>query len=1086
MKVPRQVAKSKRTTALVLLVAIAVFALAAVMTSQMIFAQEKSGTIHGLTLSSDDPGTLAISWDIPDPEPSDYRISWAPDSESYVSYKDANTDTKGNSYPSGSSTSHTLSGLPEGVKYKVRMRARYNAGEYANNPWSGPWVKGTGFLASEPEPPTATPEPTEEPTPEPTGEPTPEPTPGPNPTPEGAPKPEPTPGPTGDPGSTPTPEPTPGTTPAPEDGDGVETLVSNAQGELTVSWETPWPQPADYRVSWAPAGEDFLSGENPNETERGNLYPASGESSVTLTALTPESRYRVRVLARYQPDEGGEDRDDPRLSSVTSSVTAIVESITRQLPPEPEPEPEPARELLWSQTITVEELDPNWPVAYRGISVGSRLGREEWKIATMPSGAALRMVNAATAGAGEHLYFTTTGPVGEYLHDRAALLVAGEREYPLAEAMIADATTIGGPRWWTNYVWPGGGQDWAVGEEVELKLYRLPGESAVTPPRLGLPVAVPRVDLIPAGGGSLTVTWQAPANAAEARVADYHVFLKRAGDGWSQSERQVFTPSGEVGEALWATYAGLEPGVRYVARVYARNMVALGPKRGESGTATAPEPVPEAPKHVPAAPLSSLSLTGVPGLEFEPGETRYFAQVDPGVAETTVDFRPAEEGAATEVFVVRGDGSGTGADPGDADPEAGGHQALLSAEGDTLVLLKVTSANDARQDIYGVILAQRVGSQDNGGGQPDSKQSRQSGLNGRAPRNPDTRSTSNVQRTSVERARLGSLSLKNGDQAIDLTRAGHVYRATVPHAVSQVTVVAAEAHGGAAWTLPGDADPDLAGSQVNLRSSGTGGVPRETAISIIVDFPNPGYGTKNYYALIVTREGPPESDATLRSRTVNRNSPEMESALLGSLAVAGTTIFPAFSSDVLAYSAFVGNDQARVTITATGENQGSTVAVNLTDQDATATGYQLDLEEGRNTIIITVTEMDGMTTREYELTVFRTPTAADTTGFLQVDAGWMNYCGLRVDHTLDCGFWWGGGAYAYAGWRNITGNVPRGVFERVSVKRYAGCALRSDGSQQCWGNLIAARKEHRTGPEGGRLQHVGRIRRRHLCSQRER
>ena len=197
--------------------------------------------------------------------------------------------------------------------------------------------------------------------------------------------------------------------------------------------------------------------------------------------------------------------------------------------------------------------------------------------------------------------------------------------------------------------------------------------------------------------------------------------------------------------------------------------------------------------------------------------------------------------------------------------------------------------------------------------------------------------------------------------------------------------------------------------------------------------------------------------------TVSRNSLEMESAPLASLAVEGARLFPAFDSEALAYTAFVAHDQGRVTVTAAAQNQGGMVSVDQTDQNATTTGYQLDLVEGRNTIKVTVTASGATTTREYALTVFRAPAPASTTGFLQVDAGWINYCGLRVDHTLDCGLWWGGGTYAYAGWESITGNVPKGVFDRVSVKRYVGCGLRSDDSQHCWGNLISAGDGRRTG-----------------------
>ena len=136
---------------------------AALLTVQLM-AQEDSGSIPGLTLVSDNPGEMVISWSLPDTEPSDYRISWAPVGEGFLSYRGPNEAGRGNDYPVGSSLSYAVTGLSAGAEYKVRMRARYNAGEYAGNPWSGPWANATITLASAPDP---APEPTEEPTPAP-------------------------------------------------------------------------------------------------------------------------------------------------------------------------------------------------------------------------------------------------------------------------------------------------------------------------------------------------------------------------------------------------------------------------------------------------------------------------------------------------------------------------------------------------------------------------------------------------------------------------------------------------------------------------------------------------------------------------------------------------------------------------------------------------------------------------------------------------------------------------------------------------------------------------------------------------------
>ena len=142
----------------------------ATLTYHLALAQSESGEIVNFQLNSNSPGEIQATWDTPSPAPSDYRISWAPASQGYLSWRDTNEAHRGNSYPDGDTTALTLTGLSEGTQYKVRVRARYNSGQYANTPWSGPWTESTITIVG---PPTPTPTPT--PTPEPTAEPTPNP-----------------------------------------------------------------------------------------------------------------------------------------------------------------------------------------------------------------------------------------------------------------------------------------------------------------------------------------------------------------------------------------------------------------------------------------------------------------------------------------------------------------------------------------------------------------------------------------------------------------------------------------------------------------------------------------------------------------------------------------------------------------------------------------------------------------------------------------------------------------------------------------------------------------------------------------------
>ena len=92
--------------------------------------------ITGVTLTSLNPGELAIAWDAPSRAPGDYRVTWKKSDGKWPSYKNDNTALGGNAFPTG--TSHTVPGLEEGTEYSVRVRARYHDGG-GNITESGPW-----------------------------------------------------------------------------------------------------------------------------------------------------------------------------------------------------------------------------------------------------------------------------------------------------------------------------------------------------------------------------------------------------------------------------------------------------------------------------------------------------------------------------------------------------------------------------------------------------------------------------------------------------------------------------------------------------------------------------------------------------------------------------------------------------------------------------------------------------------------------------------------------------------------------------------------------------------------------------------
>ena len=123
-----------------LMAALLAVATALILISTTTQAQASNGAVPNLQLSSASPGALTITWDTPDPAPSDYRVIWAKQDLDFLSYKNSNEANRGNEYPGGDETSITLTGLTKGQTFKVKSRARYTSGGQNNGSWSGPWT----------------------------------------------------------------------------------------------------------------------------------------------------------------------------------------------------------------------------------------------------------------------------------------------------------------------------------------------------------------------------------------------------------------------------------------------------------------------------------------------------------------------------------------------------------------------------------------------------------------------------------------------------------------------------------------------------------------------------------------------------------------------------------------------------------------------------------------------------------------------------------------------------------------------------------------------------------------------------------
>ena len=90
-------------------------------------------TLQSIGISSEADGELSVLWSAPSQAPTDYQVHWAKTAAEYPAL-DGSVGVI-----TQTATSIAITGLDEGVEYKVRVRARYYDGSYAGNQQNGPW-----------------------------------------------------------------------------------------------------------------------------------------------------------------------------------------------------------------------------------------------------------------------------------------------------------------------------------------------------------------------------------------------------------------------------------------------------------------------------------------------------------------------------------------------------------------------------------------------------------------------------------------------------------------------------------------------------------------------------------------------------------------------------------------------------------------------------------------------------------------------------------------------------------------------------------------------------------------------------------
>ena len=112
-------------------------------------------------------------------------------------------------------------------------------------------------------------------------------------------------------------------------------LSSTSAGELTVSWDAANPTPTDYRVDWAKSGEDYKSW----KVDEGHVYPTPDDTTTTITDLSHDTEYKIRMRARYYRGEHeGKSWGGPWATATTTVAGEPAET------PTPEPVQQPPKE----------------------------------------------------------------------------------------------------------------------------------------------------------------------------------------------------------------------------------------------------------------------------------------------------------------------------------------------------------------------------------------------------------------------------------------------------------------------------------------------------------------------------------------------------------------------------------------------------------------------------------------------------------------------------------------------------------------------------------------------------------------------
>jgi hypothetical protein len=197
--------------------------------------------------------------------------------------------------------------------------------------------------------------------------------------------------------------------------------------------------------------------------------------------------------------------------------------------------------------------------------------------------------------------------------------------------------------------------------------------------------------------------------------------------------------------------------------------------------------------------------------------------------------------------------------------------------------------------------------------------------------------------TKSSNAKLSSLSVSTG--TIAFVSSTLDYDVEVANNVSSLTVTA----------VTEDAKATLKVNDVAVASS-------EPSSDISLNFGD------NTITIVVTAEDGVTTDTY--TITVKRLNEPSHNANLANLTLSTSALSPAFDVNTVSYTSIVALNVSSVTVTPTGAGVNSTIQVNGVNVSSGTASASITLNAGINSITVKVTAEDGITSKQYNLSVY--------------------------------------------------------------------------------------------------------------------